>query len=116
VSVDLLDNMIPENIRSSIKLIKIDAEGNEIKVIRGAQSVILSARPVIAFEVNLSLLAYVDISINETFDFLEKNNYRLFKEKMGKIIPFDWLSERICNLIAVPIELLTKKNIQSVIT
>ena len=109
VRVDLLDNMIPDNLKASIKLIKIDAEGNEIRIIRGAKNLISSARPVIVFEVNLSLLAYLDISIKETFDFFSSNNYRLFIEKRGKLIPFEWLDERICNLFALPVELSLKK-------
>lgn len=108
VSVDSLDKMIPDSLKSSIKLIKIDAEGSEIRVIRGAKNLILSARPVIVFEVNLSLLAYEDISIKETIDFFTSNNYRLFKETRGKLIPFEWFDERFCSLFALPVELSLK--------
>jgi len=71
VSVDTLDNIIPDNVKPSVKLIKIDVEGSEIRIIRGAKNLILSARPVVVFEVNLSLLAYEVISIKETFVFLK---------------------------------------------
>jgi FkbM family methyltransferase len=115
VNVDFLDNMIPGSFKSLIKLIKIDAEGNEIQVIRGAKNLILSARPTIAFEVNLSLLAYVDISINEIFHFFEKNNYRLFMEKEGMLKTFEWFDERICNLLAIPGERLLSSDVQAFI-
>lgn len=108
IDVDCLDNMIPNELKTSVKLIKIDSEGNEIKVIRGAKNLILLARPIIVFELNLSLLAFVDISIKETFDFLNSNNYKLFKERRGKLVPFEWLDERICNLFALPSELSNK--------
>jgi len=113
VNVDFLDNMIPGSFKSLIKLIKIDVEGHEIQVIRGAKNLILSARPIIAFEVNLSLLAYVNISINEIFYFFEINNYGLFKEKEGMLKAFEWFDERICNLLAIPDERLLSSDVQA---
>lgn len=96
--VDLLDNII----QVPVKLIKIDVEGNEIRVIRGAKNLIQTFKPIIVFEVNLSYLAYVDISINETFDFLKGNGYQIFKERNGELESFDWFDQRVNTLFAIP--------------
>jgi len=113
VDVDVIDNIIPENFKPPLTLIEIDVEGNEIRVIRGAKNIILSKRPIVSFEVNLTLLAYVDISMNEVFNFFRKNEYRLFKESHGKLRSFDWLNERVCNMLAIPAERLSTDSIKS---
>ena len=110
VEVDSLDAMFGENKApvqlGQLSLIKIDAEGSEIRIIRGAHKLISTFRPIVAFEVNLTLLAYEDISINEIFDFFSKSDYSLFVEHKGKLMPFEWLNERILNCIAMPRERL----------
>ena len=48
VQQDLLDNIVPDDIR--IDFIKIDVEGGELGVLRGAKRTILRSRPWIVFE------------------------------------------------------------------
>ncbi len=48
VQTDLLDNHIPAN--QKISLIKIDVEGGEFDVLKGAENTIRSSRPIIIFE------------------------------------------------------------------
>jgi len=99
VETYLLDNTV----NGPIHLIKIDTEGNDIRVIRGTQRLIQTYKPVIVFEVSLSALAYVDISIQETFDFLRGNGYGIFVEKNGALTPFKecGLNERVSTLVAI---------------
>lgn len=107
VEVDTLDSIFNDHkILGKLALIKIDAEGNEIRVIRGAHKLINTFRPVVAFEINLTLLAYEDISINEILDFFLDSEYSLFIERKGKLVPLEWLNERILNCIAMPRERL----------
>lgn len=110
VEVDSLDAMFADHKESmklkQLSLIKIDAEGSEIRCISGAHRLITTFRPIVAFEINLTMLAYEDISINELFDFLSGIDYALFVERKGKLVPLEWLSERILNCIAMPRERL----------
>ncbi len=107
VEVDTLDNIFNDHEKlGKLTLIKIDAEGNEIRAIRGARNLITKFRPVVAFEINLTLLAYEEISINEVFDFFLDSDYSLFIEREGKLVPLEWLNERILNCIAMPRERL----------
>ena len=106
VEVDTLDAIMGSLSLKSLGLIKIDVEGSEIRVIRGAHEVITATRPIVAFEINLTLLAYEVISIQEAFDFFLSNNYALFVEKNGRLVKLDWLNERILNCIAIPKERL----------
>ena len=48
--VDLLDNII----QVPVKLVKIDVEGNEIRVIREAKNLIQTFKPIVVFEVMLA--------------------------------------------------------------
>lgn len=106
VEVDTLDAIFTNNPLRQLSLIKIDAEGSEIRVIRGAHELITSNRPIVAFEINLTLLAYEVISVQEAFDFFLSNDYSLFVESNGRLVKFDWLNERISNCVAMPKERL----------
>lgn len=108
VEVDFLDAMFADNKAPvqlrQLSLIKIDAEGSEIRIIRGAHKLITMFRPIVGFEVNLTMMAYEDISINEVFDFFSGIDYTLFVERKGKLVPLVWLDERILNCLAMPRE------------
>lgn len=105
VKVDTLDALYKDHMDNSrIALIKMDVEGSEIRVLRGAQKLISTLRPIVAFEVNLTLIAYEDISINEIFDFFLESKYSLFIERKGKLVTFEWLCDRVLNLVAIPNE------------
>jgi methyltransferase FkbM-like protein len=105
VDVDTLGAMFDgDEALDRLSLIKIDVEGHEIRVVRGARELILGRRPIVAFEVNLSLLAYEEISINEMLSLFLDNDYSLFVEQGGELVPFVWLKERVCNCLAVPNE------------
>lgn len=63
VNIDTLDNIsnecVPKN--ASIKLLKIDAEGFEVEVLRGAQALLKLHSPIVAFEAH-GLENYLSIS------------------------------------------------------
>ena len=57
VSLQPLDDLIAsQNIKGGIGFIKIDVEGNELKVLRGAQDLISKYSPVFEVEINPSML------------------------------------------------------------
>jgi FkbM family methyltransferase len=68
VKTDLLDNIIPEDL--PVSLIKIDVEGGELQVLRGALNTICRNRPVIIFEHGLGAADYYGTRPHEVYDFL----------------------------------------------
>ncbi len=84
-------------------LIKIDAEGNELSVLRGAARTLMEKRPKIIFEV------YNDGHRIELFDLFKSKNYRIFclpwsPADKAQPLTFDQYKAAISsNFIAVPI-------------
>jgi FkbM family methyltransferase len=61
-----------------ISLIKIDVEGFEMKVLRGAQELIKKSKPDLFVEVNDANLRLQGDSLEIMFNFLKENGYRIF--------------------------------------
>ena len=83
VKTELLDNLIPRNI--PIHFIKVDVEGAELEVFRGAIKTIRESRPVIVFEHGLGAADYYGTTPESIYDLLAGQcNLRLF-------LMSDWL-------------------------
>jgi FkbM family methyltransferase len=68
VETDLLDHLIPEEER--IRFMKIDVEGAEFGVLRGAVKTIRRCRPVIIFEYGLGAADFYGTQPGDLYDFL----------------------------------------------
>lgn len=68
VKTDLLDNIIPES--QPISFIKIDVEGAELQVLRGATRTIRKNQPVIIFEHGLGAADFYGTTPEEVYDLL----------------------------------------------
>ena len=73
-----LDEFVLRNHISKINLIKIDTEGFEYEVLRGAEKVIVNFRPIIILEMTLYTLQDKGISFDFYCDFFQRLGYRLF--------------------------------------
>jgi FkbM family methyltransferase len=62
---------------SSVAIIKIDTDGSELEVLKGAFNVLLQKRPVVVFEVGLYLLAERDISFMSYLEFFDALKYSI---------------------------------------
>lgn len=73
-----LDDFCRQNEIEKLDFIKIDTDGHELEVLKGAQGVIGKFRPVIIFEVGIYIIEEANIDFSDylkLFDFL---NYSLF--------------------------------------
>jgi len=59
-----------------VKLLKTDAEGYDLRIIRGSKAVIQSAKPVLHFEYNLENIQDLNEAGFEIFAFLQDKGYR----------------------------------------
>jgi FkbM family methyltransferase len=83
VKVDTLDNYLEKSGLKKIDFIKIDVEGFELNVLKGAVSALLTYKPRLFIEVNESNLNEQGSSIKELLLFLEKNNYSITDVRYG---------------------------------
>ena len=74
VNIVTLDSM---NFEKKISLIKVDTEGNDLKVLRGARNIIKSYQPVICIEINQRSRIASGVSLLEIWDFISSLNYKI---------------------------------------
>ena len=79
IDLDTLDNQLKKHDR--VDLIKIDVEGGEFGVLKGAQKVIEKFHPVIVFEHGLGASDHYNTSPSDIFDFFMEMDYKLFTLK-----------------------------------
>lgn len=75
----LLDNVLADVPR--IDFLKMDVEGAELKVFRGARETIRRCRPVIVFECGYGGLEYFKGTPEEVYDFFDELGYALTTQK-----------------------------------
>lgn len=77
VAVKELDSMIDPELK--IDFIKIDVEGGELNVLKGAKRILINNRPIILFECGLGASEYYNTKPGDIFQFLRDDcGYSLF--------------------------------------
>ena len=71
-----LDSVVPLDHR--VDLIKIDVEGAELSVLRGAVQLLARCRPTLVFESTRSALGAHGVAPEDMFQFLEQNDYEVY--------------------------------------
>lgn len=71
VTLDKLDNVIPDNLK--IDLIKIDVEGAELGVLKGAEQLLKKYKPAIIFEHGKGASDFYGTSPEDIYEFLAEN-------------------------------------------
>jgi FkbM family methyltransferase len=73
-------------------VMKLDAEGSELAVLRGAQGALEQFQPIMIVEINGIVLQQAGISSAEIVDFLTARSYRLFSLSFRRLEP--WIPAR----------------------
>ncbi|MFC1595086.1 FkbM family methyltransferase [Patescibacteria group bacterium] len=81
-----LDDFIQNHKISRVDLIKIDTDGHEFEILKGAQNLIKSFNPVIIFEVGLYIMKENDISFKDYIFFFSSLHYNLYDSGSGDMI------------------------------
>jgi FkbM family methyltransferase len=88
---DTVDHLISGmSQRVVVKLLKVDTEGHDLRIIRGAEEVLKRDKPVLSFELNRENLEPLGDSVGDFFDFLVSLGYRRFllSDSFGRLICF----------------------------
>jgi len=75
VHLDRLDSILDEN--QKIDFIKIDVEGAELSVLKGAKNTIYTYRPFVLFECGLGASDFYGTQAEEVFDFFSEADMRI---------------------------------------
>lgn len=95
-----LDDHLPEDQR--VDVIKVDVEGAELAVLKGAEATILRERPAIIFEANEKACQAAGYSVTELVKWLQDRNFELWRiGKKGELVQMND-SLTFCNVLAMP--------------
>jgi hypothetical protein len=75
VPLKTLDSIIPTS--SKIDFIKIDVEGGEFNVIKGAKNILIKDKPTMIFEFGLGASDFYGSTPDKLFDYLTNINYKI---------------------------------------
>ena len=101
-----LDNLIDESL--PIHYIKIDTEGAEWEVLKGAVQLIKRCRPFISFEFGECSYRNYEVDPKDVFEFFERSGYRLY-DITGKLLDKEAFSkssvdQHVWDYLAIPKE------------
>jgi FkbM family methyltransferase len=86
IGATTLDDFFAQRGIDRVDIIKIDTDGHEIEVLRGARSVIESRRPKVIFEVGLYILAEKGIRFDLFHEYFASLGYRMINENNGRTV------------------------------
>ena len=75
IDIEMLDNYWEQTNGGKIDLIKIDVEGYELSVLKGAHQILLSYHPVLIIEINDSNLRNNNTTASALIQFLKELGY-----------------------------------------
>jgi FkbM family methyltransferase len=85
VQVETLDHIIPSGVK--IDFIKIDVEGGEFGVLKGAKKLLMQSRPLLIFECGLGASEFYGTKPDDLVDYMNELNYGIFSLK-------NWLDKK----------------------
>lgn len=85
VPSDTIDEFCTANRIQKVDIIKIDTDGHELDVLKGAKETIIKNKPAIIFEVGIYLLNERSISFTDYINYFTDLNYKIFTLKNREI-------------------------------
>lgn len=101
ISLRRLDDVLTEGQR--VDVIKIDVEGAEFFVLKGAERTIQREQPTIIFEANAETFQAAGYKVEDIYAWLTEHGYKL--ERIGgdgQLTPVNGDDDRFCNILARP--------------
>jgi len=96
-----LDDVVPKE--HNVLLLKIDVEGYELDVLKGAMGIIERRQPIIVLECSLSFLIEKPGAYQELLSIARANGYRIMVADRGKrLVPYEWPFARVFNMWWLP--------------
>ena len=89
VSIEKVDDVMNQLSYPEIDFIKIDVEGFELEVLKGAKQLLEKFKPELFIEMDDSFLNANNASIKQVIQFLSEMNYKIQVAQTGKIITTD---------------------------
>lgn len=107
VQLEVFDEVFRGHKLDRLDIIKLDVEGSELAVLRGAQRSLVRFQPVIMFELNRPAFAAAGYTPEALIDYLRSLGYHRFSliEKHRRVVPLEDLKAplpELCNVIAYP--------------
>jgi FkbM family methyltransferase len=91
ISAKTLDWFCTSNDFKNVKLIKIDTDGHEHKILEGAKETLIAQHPIIVFEIGQYVMNEHNVDTFFYLDFLNSINYELFNSSnLKKITRDNW--------------------------
>jgi hypothetical protein len=103
VAIVTLDEVAAQQQLTRLDFIKLDVEGAEELVLRGAKLAIERWRPIVLFEVNSEASTRLELASDGACRLLEDAGYQLFNVDDGdRLVAMTELPQRVANVLAVP--------------
>jgi FkbM family methyltransferase len=102
IEITSIDDFICENNITKIDVLKIDTEGADYLVLKGAQKILQSDYPPVIFcEYNRNIKNGFDYTLEDFEQFIKSYNYNIFELHDGKLIPFDAAKSQSNEIICI---------------
>jgi FkbM family methyltransferase len=104
IRIRRLDGLIDDGsiTASGPVLLKIDVEGGERRVIRGAAELLRTRRPILYFECQAASLARQGETPERVWDDLRLAGYRMYANRAGRFEPTPAVDASVVNYLAIP--------------
>ncbi|UCH22576.1 MAG: FkbM family methyltransferase [Deltaproteobacteria bacterium] len=107
ISAVTIDDFCKQNHISRVDLIKIDTDGYELQVLKGAHQTIEKCSPFLIFEIGLYVLNEHQLGFEQYCNYFKHFDYILINSKTGKVITLDNYWRQIplrstTDIVAVP--------------
>ena len=102
IPIITLDKFIEDNNIDEINILKIDTEGADYLVLRGATKLLENKNPpIILCEYNKITQSGYDYRLDDLIDFLELKGYKIYEIIKKKLVPFNPLTSSSSELVCI---------------